>query len=940
MYSAVFSPAAPYCGVAGSSHLCEAVALCQSILARYRRTGTSFSSTELKAIQALRTELPDTAQGPAANSAGSPHQTTNDLLNILDDATDMPHNPHDDIVAFVEECCDNTKDPTVLFAAINERISAVTCSRNVRTYMVITNDNLLWDPVNGVAALIDDVTPLGKCAQAHNMLTIASTLYIPLWFRSELVGCVEAPSGCIPRDKATYAQLLLRSVTVAVRNSINISIRKSEANKIEAMVSMATRLARDTLEESVLVQSIINTAKKLTESDRCSIFLVKADGSLEAHFEDGNVVVLPAGTGIAGHVVESGAVVNIPNAYEDERFNRSVDKVTGYHTRTILCLPIAFEGTIVAVAQLINKLDMVTQSGQRLPRVFGRRDEELFETFSMFAAASLRNCRINETLLKEKKKSDAILDVVALLSNTDIRDVDSIVRHVLHGAKKLLNADRSSMFLLDKERNELYSKMADSANEIRFPCGQGIAGTVAESGVGENIMDAYADSRFNSAVDRQLGYRTQSILCEPIMLNGEVLAVVQLVNKLGDDGSVTCFTPMDRETFQVFSLFAGISINNSHLLEFAVNAGREAMTLSLQRNSITAQRAPKRVKVIAVTPEEREAVMSIDFGDAYDFTSPDFNLFEVREKYSEPMDAAAGVVYNLLWSSGLPEKFGCREQTLLNFILQCRRRYRRVPYHNFYHVVDVCQTLHTYLYTGKASELLTELECYVLLVTALVHDLDHMGVNNSFYLKTDSPLGILSSASGNNSVLEVHHCSLAIEILSDPAADVFEGLSGQDVAYAYRALIDCVLATDMAKHADALSRFTELATSGFDKENEAHRRMVMETLIKAGDVSNVTKPFETSRMWAMAVTEEFYRQGDMEKEKGVEVLPMFDRSKNNELARGQIGFIDFVAGKFFRDIVGNLFHGMQWCVDTVNSNRAKWQEILDGRRDSTRSSIV
>ncbi|GET87342.1 cAMP specific phosphodiesterase, putative [Leishmania tarentolae] len=939
MYSAVLPCSALHCHADGSDHLCEAVALCQSILARYRRTSTSFSPTELKAIQALRSALPDTAQGPGINNSPSQPRATHDFLSVLDDATDESRNLQDDIVLFVEECCDNTKEPTELFATINERISAVTCSANVRTYMVVTNDNLLWDPVNGVAALIDHVTPLGKCAQAQDMLTIANTLYIPLWYQSELVGCIEAPNGCIPADRIAYARLLLRSATVAVRNSIDIALKKRETDKIEAMVTMATRLARDTLDESVLVQSIINTAKTLTESDRCSIFLVMPDGSLKAHFEDGNVVVLPAGTGIAGYVAQSGSVVNIPNAYEDDRFNRSVDKVTGYHTRTILCLPIVFEGTIVAVAQLINKLDMVTQSGQRLPRVFGRRDEELFETFSMFAAASLRNCRINETLLTEKKKSDAILDVVTLLSNTDIRDVNSIVRHALHGAKKLLNADRSSMFLLDKERNELYSKMADSASEIRFPCGQGIAGTVAESGVGENITDAYADSRFNSAVDRQLGYRTQSILCEPIVLNGEVLAVVQLVNKLSDDGSVTCFTRTDQDTFQVFSLFAGISINNSHLLEFAVNAGREAMTLSLQRNSITGQRAPKGVKAIAVTPEEREAVTSIEFEEVYDFTSPEFNLFGVREKHDDPMNAAAAVVYHLLWNSGLPEKFGCREQTLLNFIVQCRRRYRRVPYHNFYHVVDVCQTLYTYLYTGNASELLTELECYVLLVTALVHDLDHMGVNNSFYLKTDSPLGILSSASGNNSVLEVHHCSLAIEILSDPAADVFEGLSGEDVAYAYHALIDCVLATDMAKHNDALSRFTELVTNGIDRENEAHRRMVMEMLIKAGDVSNVTKPFETSRMWAIAVTEEFYRQGDMEKEKGVEVLPMFDRSKSNELARGQIGFIDFVAGKFFRDIVGDLFHGMQWCVDTLESNRARWQNILNGRRESTRSSL-
>ncbi|KAG5509173.1 hypothetical protein JKF63_06182 [Porcisia hertigi] len=931
MYQQLNSFAAPR-NASGSGHLCEALALCQTILARYRRTGTEFSAMEVKAIQALLTELQCTAPGCVVNETTLLQSTTQNFLDSLAGADTIPYQASDDLTEFLQECCDCTKGLNELFAAMNNRLASVIESSTIHTYIFNTNDNILWDPVNDVAAPLDDSTPLGKAAQGLHMLTIANTLYIPLRYQSELVGCVEAPGSRIPRNHNIF-QRILSAVSVTTHNSINLCIKEAEAKKAEAMVSMAARLARDTLEESVLVQSIINTAKMLTESDRCSIFLVKADGSLEAHFEDGNVVVVPAGTGIAGYVAESGAVVNIPNAYEDDRFNRSVDKVTGYHTRTILCLPIVFEGTIVAVAQLINKLDIVTRSGQRLPRVFGQRDEELFKTFSLFAAASLRNCRINETLLEEKKKGDAILDVVTLLANTDIRDVDSIVLHVLHGAKKLLSADRSSMFLLDKERNELYSKVADSASEIRFPCGRGIAGTVAESGVSENIKDAYADSRFNRAVDRQLGYRTQSILCEPIMLDGEVLAVVQLVNKLSENGGVTCFTRADQETFRVFSLFAGISINNSHLLQFAIKAGQEAMALGLRRNSVTANRSSKGA-LVEVTAAEREAVTSIDFGGAYDFTSPEFNLFEVREKYDRPMDAAAAVAYKLLWDTGLPEKFGCQEQTLLNFILQCRRRYRHVPYHNFYHVVDVCQTLHTYLYAGKASELLTELECYVLLVTALVHDLDHMGLNNSFYLKTDSPLGILSSASGNNSVLEVHHCNLAIEILSDPTADVFEGLSEADVTFAYRALIDCVLATDMAKHGDEVKRFKEVVESGFDKQQERHRRMLLETLIKAGDVSNVTKPFEMSRMWAMAVTEEFYCQGDMEKEKGVEVLPMFDRSKNNELARGQIGFIDFVAGKFFKGIVGDLLHGMQWCADAVDTNRARWQAILDGRRQS------
>jgi cAMP-specific phosphodiesterase len=920
---------APQQSADGSSHLCEAVTLCQSILARYRRTGTAYSSTELKALQRLRDAFPGTSCD-AASAAAAQREVSDDFLSSLDKASYAPPS-EEEVMAFVERCCDCTTNTKEVFHYINNHISSTLHTQGVRTFVVDHNDHLLLDPVNGLAAPLENTTPIGSASQTHEMYVVSNALYIPVWSQETFVGALEVPGGTPSQCATPHFQRLLRCVKVALNNAKWLHEKKLAAKEAAAMVTMATRLARDTLDEAVLVQSIINTAKTLTESDRCSIFLVKDDGSLEAHFEDGKVVVLSAGTGIAGYVAKTGKVVNIPNAYEDERFNREVDKQTGYRTRTILCLPIMYEGTTVAVAQLINKQDMVTESGLQLPRVFGRRDEELFETFSMFAAASLRNCRINETLLAEKRKSDAILDVVTLLSNTDIRDVDGIVRHVLHGAKKLLNADRSSLFLLDKERNELYSKIADSVtgNEIRFPSGQGIAGTVAASGVGENIVDAYADPRFNSAVDRTLGYRTQSILCEPIVLNNDVLAVVQLVNKLDENGTVSCFSAVDRDTFRVFSLFAGISINNSHLLDFAVKAGQEAMALNLQRNSLVGTRSGKERKLSGIGDAERNAVLAIDFKGAYDFTSPLFNLFDVRENFSQPLDAAAAVVLQLLWDTGLPKKFKCRKETLLDFILQCRRKYRRVPYHNFYHVVDVCQTLHTFLYAGKAAEFLTELECYVLLVTALVHDLDHMGVNNSFYLKTDSPLGILSSASGNNSVLEVHHCRLAIEILSDPSCDVFEGLSEEEMAYAYHAMIDCILATDMARHAEELKRFEDLVESGFNKEDEAHRRLVMETLIKAGDVSNVTKPFEMSRMWAMAVTEEFYRQGDMEKEKGVEVLPMFDRSKNNELARGQIGFIDFVAGKYYKDIVTGLLHGMQWCVDTVNKNRAQWQSILD-----------
>ena len=230
------------------------------------------------------------------------------------------------------------------------------------------------------------------------------------------------------------------------------------------------------------------------------------------------------------------------------------------------------------------------------------------------------------------------------------------------------------------------------------------------------------------------------------------------------------------------------------------------------------------------------------------------------------------------------------------------------------------------MYEGGVKNYLTDLECFVLLITALVHDLDHMGLNNSFHLKTDSPLGILSSSSGNNSVLEVHHCNLAIEILSDDAANVFKGLSPAEVTYAFRCLIDCVLATDMARHEELLRNFSVVWVEGFDKKNEYHRRLLMQMILKAGDISNVTKPFDISHHWAVAVTEEFYQQGDKEKEKGVVVLPMFDRALNTELARGQIGFINFVAKKFY-NLLSDALPSLKWTSERILENMDKWASM-------------
>lgn len=111
----------------------------------------------------------------------------------------------------------------------------------------------------------------------------------------------------------------------------------------------------------------------------------------------------------------------------------------------------------------------------------------------------------------------------------------------------LLGADRSTLFILDPARGEMWSKVAAGAGEIRIGTGTGIAGRVARTGEAMNVPDAYAEPLFNRTVDEATGYRTRSLLCMPIRdERGRVFAVMQLLNKAGGQP----FAPEDEERFR------------------------------------------------------------------------------------------------------------------------------------------------------------------------------------------------------------------------------------------------------------------------------------------------------------------------------------------------------------------------------------------------------
>lgn len=144
-------------------------------------------------------------------------------------------------------------------------------------------------------------------------------------------------------------------------------------------------------------------------------------------------------------------------------------------------------------------------------------------------------------------------------------NIDVLLKVIAEETKTAIEADRCSVFLFDKAKDELWSKVAlgMDSQEIRFPANKGLAGHVVKTGEAINIKDAYQDDRFNKEIDLQTGYKTKTILCMPIKnLKQEIIGAFQVLNK--NDGE---FTEEDEDLLVAIGSSAGIALENAQLFK-------------------------------------------------------------------------------------------------------------------------------------------------------------------------------------------------------------------------------------------------------------------------------------------------------------------------------------------------------------------------------------
>jgi len=303
---------------------------------------------------------------------------------------------------------------------------------------------------------------------------------------------------------------------------------------------------------------------QILKAERTTIFMVDQDKQelwskiAQGDGERSLEIRVPMGKGISGYVATNVLPLNIPDAYADDRFDRTHDQKTGYRTRSILCMPVLSPKTdnIVAVVQLLNKLNGMP---------FDTQDEQSFKEFAESLGVILESCNSFYVAARNQKGVSALLKAISSLEQS--LDLEKTLQSVMEEARQLMQADRSTLWLIDEESGELWSKVKSgdgkSLVELRIPSSTGIVGHVATTGEALNIPDAYQDPRFNPEADKRTGYRTRNILCMPVFdSSSKLIAVTQLINK-----AQGTFTTSDESFMRAFNIQAGVALENAQLFE-------------------------------------------------------------------------------------------------------------------------------------------------------------------------------------------------------------------------------------------------------------------------------------------------------------------------------------------------------------------------------------
>lgn len=733
--------------------------------------------------------------------------------------------------------------------------------------------------------------------------------------------------------------------------------------RLKALLEVAEILS-GVLDIDILLPTIMDRACRLLNAERCSLFLVdNTKHELVTRFHGGldSAIRLRVGRGIVGSCAESGEIVNIRDVYADQRFDRSVDLATGFTTKSLLCIPIYNNrGEITGVTEMINKKD----------GLFDENDEKMLMAFNVFCGISLDNARLYKASLDLTRQLRSFIQMSVALNAADT--LTSTLTEIMNNIRAIVNASRVTVFMASENNHELseYLSIGDASTYGTIFAEEAVRNRKFVMFDEKDIFGKAQGQRLNQAIERILAAGLDADLmvfggqefdeeearfeeedqfipdvAMPAVSRSamtsqmdppELIKPEKEPEEMGKGREVICCLPMlssDTTILGVIEIACNWKVMSEDikLLDcFSVFAG-----VSIERSQLKGRAKMGQVEVEMQTwISERERGMKGQIPGKL-LIPIDKVSHVLSAKFDAPEWDGIGhikVLYSIFDLFDLQNYYNITNEKLFRFLWEIRGTYNKVPYHNWRHAVDVTQFVTYEILSGGLDAILTKFEIFSIVTAAICHDANHDGFTNVYNVKAERPLGILFK---NQSVMETHHCSVAIGVISKDECNIFSSLSPTDNRNMWSLIIAMILATDMAKHFDMLKEFNQIFDNNeFTLDNPQHRVMLLQLILKCADVSNVARPFDIADRWCDVLCEEFFRQGDLEKASGMEYTSALNDREHLDKPKSQIGFYTFVCLPLF-EALAKAVPKLRCNVEQLLSNLDKWKEATEEKEAST-----
>eukprot|EP00930_Biecheleria_cincta_P025928 TRINITY_DN18376_c0_g1_i2.p1 TRINITY_DN18376_c0_g1~~TRINITY_DN18376_c0_g1_i2.p1 ORF type:complete len:972 (-),score=161.67 TRINITY_DN18376_c0_g1_i2:21-2936(-) len=551
---------------------------------------------------------------------------------------------------------------------------------------------------------------------------------------------------------------------------------------------------------------------------------------------------------------------------------------------------------------------------------FEDRDLEKLQILFRLVTYFIKTSSLYDQQLRTSMRLSALLALIEgtqyVRGQTDkAQKVNRLVEQILKHSCDIFECDRCTFFAVDNLNNELVGHYAIDGKivQMRVPF-KGIVGEV----------------------DLKTGYRTETILCAPMIAsNGKLLAVLQCINKRRHER----FGPQDeRDLVTLSSLLSGAL--QSAFLESTyetfiqphdtINADvRDALVQYFNTTDAIVEHERPAGFFRMVSPGEDDVSQSIS-----DLKRWDFDHMSLSEDYPQCIRAC-------LAHSGFMDEFRISENALAAFVQTLKARYStKNTYHTWAHAFGTFHAQFLLMRCEPLRDVISAHDKLGLLLAALGHDVEHPGFNNAFLVASRHELALRYN---DMSVLENHHAALTCKYLEHPVElgtpKVLDNVEPSVVQHIRKIIITSILHTDMAKHQDIISW---LESCNLDLLRLSSERQLLagedalglaRALLHCADLVHPVLPWKMHKRMSLLCQAEFYSQSQQEIRLGMPTLPFMSKDPQAvlEIAPVQVGFVQFAVAPLWSAMNFVAGGSLSFAMQNLEHNKSLWKALADGK---------